>query len=225
LSLPQPGQDQDAAGFVLAGGQSSRMGQDKALLGFAGEPLIVRALGILRNAGLPPAIAGARSALSAFAPVIEDAEDASGMGPLSGICAALSATAARYAVFLPVDQPFMPPSLITCLLDYARLTESLITVASVSGSAQTFPAVIERKALHFLESRLRSRERGCLNAFDRAANALGRRLSIVHAELLVQSGQISDPASSPPAFWFLNLNSPQDFVRAEKLSTGRLRVS
>jgi molybdenum cofactor guanylyltransferase len=225
LSLPQPEEDQEAAGFVLAGGQSRRMGKDKALLEFAGEPLIVRALSILRMAGLQPAIAGARSALSAFAPVIEDGADTPGMGPLSGICAALGATTARYAVFLPVDQPFIPSSLITFLLSHARLTESLISVASVSGSPQTFPAVIERRALHFLEGRLRSGERGCLNAFEGAANDLGRRLSIPQVELLVQSGQISDPASLPPAFWFLNLNSPQDFMRAEKLSTGRLQVS
>ncbi len=39
----------DASGFVLAGGQSSRMGRDKALLTFAGQPLIAHALAILRE--------------------------------------------------------------------------------------------------------------------------------------------------------------------------------
>jgi molybdopterin-guanine dinucleotide biosynthesis protein A len=201
------------------------MGQDKALLELAGEPLITHALNILREAGLRPVIAGARSSLSAFAPVIEDAAYAPGMGPLSGICSALSATMARYSVFLPVDLPLIPRSLVTCLLSQAMCTESLITIASVNGWPQTFPAVIDRETLHFLERQLKSEERGCLRAFQRAAKSLSRRLSILQTELLVQSGQIFHPASFPPALWFFNLNSPQDFMRVKRLSTRTLGLS
>ena len=100
----------EAVGFVLAGGQSSRMGQDKALLLFAGRPLVAHALSIFSRAGIAASIAGvrssARTALEAFAPVVEDAEP--GLGPLAGICAALASTSARYAVFLPVDLPLLP---------------------------------------------------------------------------------------------------------------------
>ena len=220
MSLPDPREEQEAAGFVLAGGQSSRMGHDKALLEFAGEPLILRALKTLREAGLQPAIAGARSSLSRFASVIEDAANAQGKGPLSGVCAALCATTAEYAVFLPVDLPFIPPSLIRYLLFHARVTESLISIFSVSGVPQTFPAVIDRRALHFLEGQLRSEERGCLSSFRLAAKSLERHFSLLQIEMLVQAGQVAHPASMPPAFWYLNLNSPQDFRQAEKLATG-----
>ena len=98
---PEP----DADGFVLAGGQSSRMGRDKALLAFAGQPLVAHALDLFQEAGLPAMVAGAASpalrSLPVFASVIDD--DSPGLGPLSGICAALSIISARFAVFLPVD--------------------------------------------------------------------------------------------------------------------------
>ncbi|MGA2170607.1 MAG: NTP transferase domain-containing protein [Terracidiphilus sp.] len=95
----------DAVGFVLAGGRSSRMGEDKALLRLGGQPLVAHALGILRKAGLAASVAGAGSALGALAPVVEHANP--GLGPLGGICAALASTTARRAVFLPAARWFL----------------------------------------------------------------------------------------------------------------------
>ena len=80
----------NAAGFVLAGGQSSRMGMDKALVEFRGLPLVVHALNILRAAGLSASIAGARSDLKKYASVISDFDTPE--GPLGGICAAMVVT-------------------------------------------------------------------------------------------------------------------------------------
>ena len=80
-----------AEGFVLAGGRSSRMGQDKALLQVAGRSLLEVALEKLRCLDGPaPRIAAARSDLLSHAPVIPDLHP--GCGPLSGIEAALAAT-------------------------------------------------------------------------------------------------------------------------------------
>jgi molybdenum cofactor guanylyltransferase len=225
LSLPQADESDEVAAFALAGGESSRMGHDKALVAFAGKPLIARALAVLSDAGLQPAIAGARSPLSSFAPVVKDPPGDAGKGPLSGICAALRSTSARLAVFLPVDLPFIPASLVGYLVSHARVTGLPISVASVNGYPQTFPAVIERRALDFLEAQLNSGDRGCLAAFRRGAELLASRLSVLPAESLVQSGHISHPASLPAAFWFLNINSPRDLMRAEALAASGLRVS
>ena len=209
----------DATGFVLAGGQSSRMGRDKALLQFAGRPLIEHALEILDQVGLSAAIAGAtpsaRASLSSFAPLIQDAFP--GRGPLSGICAALAATSARYAVFLPVDLPFLPPSLLVFLLKHAQTTNSAITVPSVSSFAQTFPAVIDRAALPALQNELDSGRSGCFSAFQTASATLRRPFGTIAIEPLLASGQLPDPQPQQPADWFLNLNTPADLARAEAL--------
>ncbi|HUA91467.1 MAG TPA: molybdenum cofactor guanylyltransferase [Terracidiphilus sp.] len=208
-----------AAGFVLAGGQSSRMGRDKALLPLAGQPLIARALANLCDAGLSAAIAGARSNLAQFAPLVEDANP--GLGPLSGVCAALASTSAHHSVFLPVDLPFLPASLLCYLLHQARITGRAITVPTINGFAQTFPAVLDRAILPLLQAELAAGRLGCFAAFRSAAAAIGQPVSSVAVELLVHAGHVEHPAGLPPAHWFLNLNTPSDLERAEREMTSR----
>jgi molybdenum cofactor guanylyltransferase len=212
--------DCDAAGFVLAGGQSSRMGREKALIELGGRPLIVHALEILREAGLPASIAGAQANLKEFAPVVLDPNP--GAGPLAGICAALSVSHAHHAVFLTVDVPFVPPSLIAFLLHHARVTGQAITTATVTGFAQTFPAVIAREALPALASELNAGRNGCFAAFEAAAASLGQSVSRVSVEWIAQSGHVFHPDGLAPAQWFLNLNTPSEMQRAEALRKRRI---
>lgn len=218
-----------AAGFVLAGGQSSRMGRDKALVELGGEPLIVRSLNILRQAGLSATIAGARSELSRFASVIDDAGDGPPngppSGPLSGVCAALDAMQAESAVFLSVDMPLLPSSLIGCLLEYAGITGSVAVVASVNGVPQTFPAVVQKTAFPVVRAELSSGKGGCLHAFRAAATGLGQPFTTLAVENLVQAGQVEHPSGLPAAFWFLNVNTPDELARAESWLSVAHRVS
>jgi molybdenum cofactor guanylyltransferase len=200
---------------VLAGGQSRRMGRDKALTLFGGRPLVEIALETLREAGVPASISGARSDLSGFASVVEDAMP--DRGPLAGICAALVATSAERAVFLSVDLPLLPASLIACLLDHARMTGRAVTVASVNGFAQTFPVVLDRAVLPFIEQTLHSGGRGCYATFREAATAMGQPVSVLPAEVLAQMGQAVHASALPPVWWFLNVNSPVDLARAESI--------
>lgn len=211
---PSPSEP-DATGFVLAGGRSSRMGTDKALLEFNGRPLIAHAMGVLKDAGLPVVIAGARPEacrqLESYAPVVPDFETE--LGPLGGICAALAVSTTEYAVILPVDLPLLPSCLVARLLLHARITEAAVTLAAVNGLPQTFPAVLSRQILPTLQENIHQRRLGCLAAF-RTAGGHGRSLSAVSAEVLVQSGQISHPYGIPVIRWFLNLNDKQDLRRA-----------
>ena len=213
----------DAVGFVLAGGRSTRMGQDKALVEVEGKPLVAHALGILRGAGLAASLAGGACGLEAFAPVVADAEP--GLGPLAGICAALASTSARLAVFLPIDQPLLPVSLIDFLVRHARIAGSLVTVVSVNGFSQTFPAVLDRAILRELECEFRSGRRGCFAGFKAAASSLGRPMSVLSVEVLVQSGQIAHPEGLSASRWFLNVNAPQGLRLANEYRRRQLRVS
>jgi molybdopterin-guanine dinucleotide biosynthesis protein A len=203
------------AGFVLAGGQSSRMGRDKALELFGGRPLIEIAVGTLREAGVSAAIAGARSDLSGFARIVEDSEP--DLGPLGGICAALAANSAERVVFVSVDLPLLPSALIASMVRHARVTGRLVILCSVNGFIQTFPAVLGRGVQPSLERSLHSGQRGCYAAFQAAAGALGESVSVLPVEVLAQSGQVVDPMALPPSRWFLNVNFPADLARAESI--------
>jgi molybdenum cofactor guanylyltransferase len=216
LSLPAC----DVEGFVLAGGRSSRMGQDKALIQLGGRPLVQHALDILRGAGLDPRIGGARADLSAFAHVVTDEPGHAGLGPLAGIRAALAVCERRAAVFLPVDLPLIPAELIEYLIHHALITGAAVTVVSVGGFTQTFPAVIDRAAATHLRARLNSEDRNCLKAFRAAGAALPGGFTALQVELLVQPGQVRHPRGLYPAQWFLNVNSPEDLKVAESLATG-----
>jgi len=201
------------------------MGTDKALVEFAGRPLVERALGILRGAGLEARIAGARSAsakqtLEAFAPVVADAE--AGLGPLGGICAALASTHARWAVFLPVDLPLMPSSLVAFLLDHARVTGRAVTLASVNGVAESFPAVLDRAVLPVLRGELEAGRGGCFRGFQTACARLNQTLTVVQVEAVVQAGQVAHPDGLPAAHWYRNVNRPADLSRAETHARTRL---
>jgi molybdenum cofactor guanylyltransferase len=203
----------NVSGFVLAGGRSSRMGVDKALVELDGKPLVARALGILRDAGLNASIAGSRSPLQAFAPVVPDAYP--DQGPLGGICSALASTSARWTVFLTVDLPLFPPTLISYLLKQAQDREAVVTVASLHGFAQTFPAIIDEAALPVLEQELAAGRLGCFSAFQKAADTLNRPLAVLSVEEALHSGQLTIHSGESPDRWFLNLNAPEDLRGAE----------
>lgn len=183
------------------------MGRDKALVQLAKKPLIQHAVDLLHAIGLKPQIAGARTDLTAYAPVLPD--ETPDRGPLSGICTALRHTQTDLALFLSIDQPLIPASLLRYLIHHAKITGHAVTLASINGFPQTFPAVLRRDALPILESELHTGRAGCFAAFQTAGP------DILPTELLVQSGHISHPLHLPPYRWFTNLNTPTDLHQAE----------
>lgn len=107
--------------LLLAGGQSSRMGQDKALLRCPnGETLLQRASVLLKRTGANQVLVSSHNpAVAAYgtlavSPVLED--HFPNRGPVSGIHAALRACNQMPLLILPVDMPLMQQSLLQALI-------------------------------------------------------------------------------------------------------------
>ena len=99
----------DGEGFILAGGKSGRLGQDKAFLHYRGSPLIQVARRCLESVGLPVTIvadSGERFR-SLGLPVLVDR--VSGAGPLAAVFTALTASRSQANYFIPCDTPWFPP--------------------------------------------------------------------------------------------------------------------
>jgi molybdenum cofactor guanylyltransferase len=207
--------NEDVSGYILAGGQSSRMGSDKALVQFAGRPLIQHALDLLSQAGLSASIAGVRSDLRSFAPVVADLAPDS--GPLAGIHAALLASQSEWSLFLPVDLPLMPPSLLAILVHRAQLTAEPVVALRLNGRLEPFPVILHRNALPVIADRLRAGQSGCHAAWQAIPSQLGARLHAPAVEDLVQSGQVSHPAGYPPSWWFQSANTLADLAWLNQL--------
>ena len=132
--------------FVLAGGESSRMGRDKALLVLpTGETLLDRALRLAKSVSEMVRVVApnARYSEIAGAPVVEDIYPA--CGPLAGIHAALSASATELNLVLGVDCPLVTPELLRFLVRVAAGTDKLATVPRVQGHLHNVCAVYRRE--------------------------------------------------------------------------------
>jgi molybdopterin-guanine dinucleotide biosynthesis protein A len=93
-------------GFILAGGESSRMGRDKALLELDGMPLVVRAARLLQSVVGAPTVVGYREEFGALG-LRTIADDAPGAGPLGGIATALRVARAPWSLIVACDLPYL----------------------------------------------------------------------------------------------------------------------
>jgi molybdopterin-guanine dinucleotide biosynthesis protein A len=202
------------AGFVLAGGRSTRMGTDKALMTWQGEPLVARALAQLRRLGLRARIAGTRPDLAQYAEVVDDAHP--GCGPLAGIEAALAASDAELNLFVPVDLPLVPDAFLRWMVERARATDALATVPFVSGRAEPLCAVYHRSLAPGIAQALERGEYKVMRGVEAAVEMAqhdsqhdGMGLDAFAVEE-VYATRFDWPAEVPVMRWFANWNTPSD---------------
>ena len=111
----------EAAGVVLAGGRSSRMGRPKAALEWHGSTLLHRTTALLaRTVGGPVLVVAAPGQdLPELPPRVEVVADpVEGLGPMRGLATGLAALGERspVAFVCSTDLPFLHPALIRRVL-------------------------------------------------------------------------------------------------------------
>lgn len=130
---------------LLAGGQSRRMGEDKATILFRGRPLWKNQLDILRNIGPEKIFVSARTN-PAWHPTDAEfvADVAPSRGPLSGIAAAISRITSEHLLVLGIDMPFMSPDYLRKFFE--RVGPGRGAVPIIDDRAEPLAAIYPRTA-------------------------------------------------------------------------------
>jgi molybdenum cofactor guanylyltransferase len=192
-------------GVVLAGGESRRMGQDKALLetpgrdgntGNTGESLPAAAA--RRLATVCPEVAVADRGRSLL-PGFPSLADGPGRGPAAGILGAAAAYPGRSLLVLACDLPRVPAGLLAAFTALAEAGDWI--VPRWDGGLEPLCALYGPAALAALAVRV-GQGRFALHDLDREPG-----LAVRHLETAAIA------RFGPPAELFLNLNTPIDWER------------
>jgi len=133
------------SGVLLAGGDSRRMGRDKATIEFEGRPLWERQLAVLRNLGLQNVFISARTPPSWLPLDVELLlDDPPSRGPLSGLAKALDTIRTTHLIALAVDMPFQSDEQLARLVDSA--TAGCGAVPMLGMHAEPLAAIYPREA-------------------------------------------------------------------------------
>ena len=196
------------AAFVLIGGKSSRMGQEKSALLLHGRTLLDRAIEIARAASEDIHLLGAPPLGAPHLPVygrcgITTVPDRfPGCGPLSGIDAALASTNAELNFVLSVDTPFVPQDFVRYLVKRAESSKATVTYPRLTSGFQPLCAVYRKDFGQFAEAALKAGNYRIDPLFARVST------SVVDEADLRKLG-FGDEI-------FDNLNTPEDWERAQQ---------
>jgi molybdopterin-guanine dinucleotide biosynthesis protein A len=130
---------------LLAGGESRRMGRDKAAVVFRDEPLWRRQLRILRDLGPEKVFVSARTE-SSWLPADTELllDDLPSRGPLSGLTKAIVQMQTSHLVVLAVDMPFVPREQLRFLCTMASEGRGVVPV--IGERAEPLAAVYPAEA-------------------------------------------------------------------------------
>lgn len=197
---------------VLAGGQSRRMGIDKALLRLReGDPPLL-ALVLDRLTAVADdvfVVATARPEYSAFGvPVWPD--DAPGEGTLGGILTAIRRASHKHCLVVACDMPFLNPPFLRWMAGQPRDYDVLIP--RIPGESRQGSGLVWQ-TLHAIYGK------GCEEPIVRCLEAGQRRVIGFFPDVRVRPIEAATAATFDPSFaTFFNANTPEALAEAQRRS-------
>jgi len=186
---------------VQAGGRSSRMGKDKALLQLDGIPLIERLLQRVSGLGEEILITTNRPQDYQYLGLRMASDPEPGAGALHGLRTALKAARGQTVLVLACDMPFVSRPLLEHLLQLAETAD--LVVPRRGGEYEPLHAVYSKGCLPALEAALQQGERRMISFFP------SLNLRTVEQEEIDRL--------DPEGLSFFNVNTPEDLRKAERI--------
>ena len=193
----------DSTGLILVGGQSRRMGRDKATLPVAGRTLIEQLDEQMRSI-FPQVLLSVRAfrADLALPQVVDQFSDA---GPAAGVCAGLAEAKTPWIFALAVDMPFLRAPVVERLASWrerGERGEERGTVDAVvprsAGYPQPLAAFYARSALPVFQAVL------CSPHGPRSLRAVLDRLRVRY----IDAAEVTAEANT-----FIDLDTPDDLKK------------
>src|SRR6185437_8288127 len=219
---------QPITGFILAGGQSRRMGRDKAGIEWGCETLLTHGLKRMRDA-FPEVIILGPSPSNSF----RNLRDAfANSGPLAGIHSGLRHSQTDWNFFLAIDMPLVPTALLQFIAEkcgpgyMAVVPEAPVSDLDVpdleprSASnerirrLQPVCAAYHRAFLPVVERALSSRELSIQRLLEEAAQGMmGKQSTAIR---VIEQHELTSAGFSSEML--MNVNTPADLKRAKGLA-------
>ncbi len=196
----------EVSAIVLAGGLSRRLGRDKAIEPFGGEPLIARVIGRLSKLTNETIVVVNSEARGEELPLPDTARIAVDIypdsGSLGGIFSGLAAAANDWGFVVACDMPFLNEELISHMLTLREDCDAVVPV--LSGYPEPTHAAYSKACLPHIERRLKANRLKIAGFFDNV------RVRTVTADEV--------DAFDAQRLSFFNVNTPEDLKRAIDLA-------
>jgi molybdopterin-guanine dinucleotide biosynthesis protein A len=193
-------------GFILAGGESSRMGRDKALLELNGVALIVRLARLVESVVAACAVVGDSVRLEGLELRVI-ADDFPGAGPLGGIATALRNSGAEWNLVIACDLPYLTREWLEHLVARAGRSDADIVLPMNERGTEPMCALYRVR---------------CLPAIRAALDAGTRKVTDGLAGIPTDFVEPSEwKGFDSDGLLFKNMNSPVDYEEAKFRLSGR----